>query len=154
MSRLAVRWLAGDELDPEEARRLGLAPSRGAGEPAALADDQQIKQVLVALCRMASSRRQPLILCFDQVDNLDRDQAAALARFLAALLDSCANLLVVISGIQATLLQWRGHKVIQDSAWDRLAQFEIALHRTTAPKAFPTLPAPLPRFFHPAPPLL
>ena len=129
VARLAARWLAGDALDADEARRLGLPPSRFPDEPVALADDQVIKQVLVTLCRLAASRRQSFVLCFDQVDNLDIDQAAALARFLAALLDCSTNLLVVVSGIQATLLQWRAHKVIQDSAWDRLAQFEIALQR-------------------------
>jgi hypothetical protein len=149
VARLAVRWLAGDALDPDEAERLGLPPSRGPDEPVALADDQQIKHVLVALCRMAFSRGQPFILCFDQVDNLDLGQAAALARFLAALLDSSPNLLVVISGIQATLLQWRGEKVIQDSAWDRLAQFEIALQRIRVAEARTIVTARLERFFEP-----
>jgi hypothetical protein len=148
-ARFAVRWLAGDALDPPEARRLGLPPGRSLEEPAALADDQQIKQVLAVLCRLALSRGQPCVLCFDQVDNLDTAQAAALARFLAALLDSSANLLVVISGIQATLLQWRNNKVIQDSAWDRLAQFEIALLRTSVAEGREIVAARLQRFFEP-----
>jgi hypothetical protein len=149
VARFAVRWLAGDALDSGEAQRLGLPPSRYPDEPAVLADDQQIKQVLIALCRMAFSRRQPFILCLDQVDNLDIEQAAALARFLAAVLDSSGNLLVVISGIQATLLQWRGQKVIQDSAWDRLAQFEIALQRTSVADARKIVAARLERFLKP-----
>ena len=57
------------------------------------------------------------------------ERYVSLARFLEALIDSSANLLVVVAGIQASLLQWRGSKVIQDSAWDRLAQFEIPLQR-------------------------
>ena len=126
---LAVRWLSGDYLDPDEARQLGLPPGRGAAEPVALADEQQIKQVLVALSRMALSRQQPFVLCFDQVDNLDDDQAAALARFLEAVIDSAPNLLVVTAGVQASLLRWRQMKVFQDSAWDRLAQFEVRLER-------------------------
>lgn len=149
VARLAVRWLAGDALDPDEARRLGLPPHRNPDEPAVLADDQQIKQVLIALCRMASSRGQPFILCFDQVDNLDLEQAAALARFLAALLDSSENLLVVLAGIQATLLHWRSQKVIQDSAWDRLAQFEIALQRTSVAEGRAIVAARLKRFVEP-----
>ena len=128
---LAVRWLSGDYLDPAEATQLGLPPSRDDDEPSALADNQQIKQVLVALSRMALSRKQPFILCFDQVDNLDDEQAAALARFLEALIDSAPNLLVVMAGIQSSMLRWRELRVFQDSAWDRLAQFEIALHRLT-----------------------
>ncbi len=126
---LAVRWLSGDCLEPAEARRLSLPPSRVPDEPAALADNQQIKQVLVALSRTALSWRRPFLLCFDQVDNLDDDQAAALSRFLEALIDSAPNLLVVTAGIQSSLLRWREMKVIQDSAWDRLAQFEVPLLR-------------------------
>jgi type II secretory pathway predicted ATPase ExeA len=129
VAQLAVRWLAGDYLEPDEAHQLGLPRNRDPHAPVALADNQQIKQVLIALARLAWSRRQPFLLCFDQLDNLDNDQAAALARFLEALLDSAGNLLVVTAGIQASLLHWRESKVFQDSAWDRLAQFEIALQR-------------------------
>lgn len=125
-ARSAVRWLAGDYLDAGDARLLGLTPGQ---EAVALADNQQIKQVLVALTQLAQCRGQPFVLCFDQVDNLDTEQAAALSRFLEALLDSSPNLLVVTAGVQATLLSWRQVKVIQDSAWDRLTQFEIALQR-------------------------
>jgi hypothetical protein len=126
---LAVRWLSGDYLDPAEARQLGLPPGA-----TALADGQQIKQVLVALSRMALSGGRPFLLCFDQVDNLDDDQASALSRFLQAVLDSAANLLVVTTGIQASLLRWREEKVIQDSAWDRLTQFQVGLLRLTPPE--------------------
>src|SRR5439155_26935626 len=38
VARLAVRWLSGDALDPDEARLLGLPPNRNPEEPAALAD--------------------------------------------------------------------------------------------------------------------
>jgi hypothetical protein len=150
VARLAVRWLSGDALDPSEARHLGLPPSGSPDEPVALADDERIKHVLLALFRMAASREQPFILCFDQVDNLDMDQAAALARFLAALLDSSANLLLVTSGIQATLLRWRDQKVIQDSAWDRLAQFEIALQRMSVAEGQEIVAARLRHFLEPA----
>jgi hypothetical protein len=100
-------------------------------QPAALADNQQIKQVLVGLSRMALSCKQAFLLCFDQVDNLDSEQASALSRFLEALLDCAPNMLVVTAGIQASLLHWHQTGVIQDSAWDRLAQFCINLQRLT-----------------------
>jgi hypothetical protein len=145
----AVRWLAGDYLDPEEARQLGLPPGRAPGEPVALADNQQIKQVLVALSQLALYRRQPFLLCFDQVDNLDTEQAAALARFLEALIDSAANLFVVTAGIQASLLDWRRAKVIQDSAWDRLAQFEVGLQRISVAEACRILAVRIERFLEP-----
>jgi type II secretory pathway predicted ATPase ExeA len=145
-ARLALRWLSGDFLDTEEARLLGLQPARAANEPVGLSDNQHVKQVLVALTRMALSRQQPFLLCFDQVDNLDTDQASALARFLEALLDSSRNMLVVLAGIQATLLQWRKSKVIQDSAWDRLGQFEVTLQKVTIAEARTLVAARIKRF--------
>jgi hypothetical protein len=41
---------------------------------------------------------------------------------------------VVTAGIQASLLGWHTDKVIQDSAWDRLAQFEVLLQRVSVPE--------------------
>jgi AAA ATPase domain len=134
-AEVAVRWLSGQGLDAEEAALLALPPSRQREEATALDDDQQIKQVLVALTRLAACQQQPFILAFDQVDNLDADQVAALARFLEALIDSSPNLLVVTAGIQASLLGWRDAKVIQDSSWDRLGQFQVQLGRVTPEEA-------------------
>jgi AAA ATPase-like protein len=125
---LAVRWLSGEALEPEEAVRLGLRPG-SAGETA---DPQQIKQVLVALSRLAAAAGRPFVLAFDQVDNLDDEQFAALGRFLEALIDAAPNLLAVTAGIQSSLLRWKESGVIQKSAWDRLAQFEVHLLRLTA----------------------
>jgi hypothetical protein len=146
----AVRWLGGDYLDDGEARELGLPSARGRETGIGLADNQQIKQALVALTQLARWRGQPFVLCFDQVDNLDREQMAALARFLEALLDSSPNLLVVIAGIQATLLRWRDERVIQDSAWDRLAQFTVSLQRVPVAEARQILAARLERFLQPS----
>ncbi len=146
---LAARWLAGDGLDPHQARQLGLPGGPARHDPVALRDNQQVKQVLVALTRLALGRKQPFLLCFDQVDNLDEEQAASLARFLEALLDSSPNLLAVTAGVQATLLGWRERKVIQDSAWDRLAQFEVSLQRVGAREAERIVAARLGRFLEP-----
>lgn len=126
---LAVRWLAGEALDHHEARALDLPPGLDKEEGVALADDQQIQNVLIALAQLASYRGKPLILCFDQVDNLEPEQFSALARFLHALLDNGANLLVINAGLQATFLEWKTKKVIQDSSHDRLAQHQIVLQR-------------------------
>jgi hypothetical protein len=145
----AVRWLSGQALDPDEARRLALPPGLRADEPVALEDNQAIKQVLVALTRLAAGKGRPFLLVFDQVDNLDTDQAAALARFLQALIDSSSNLLVVTAGVQSTLLGWREARVFQDSAWDRLAQIEVRLGRLTADEARRIVQARLDRFLDP-----
>ena len=97
-----------------------------------MADNEQVKQVLVALSRLAAAAGRPFVLAFDQVDNLDDEQFAALARFLEALIDASPNLLAVTAGVQSTLVHWRQTQVIQHSAWDRLAQFEVGLQRLTA----------------------
>lgn len=146
---LAVRWLGGDYLDPAEAVRLSLPPAPARDEPVGLADNQQVKQVLVALTRLALSARQPFVLGFDQVDNLDDEQMAALARFLEALIDAAPNLLVVTAGVQATLLHWHQTRVIQDSAWDRIAQLEVRLQRVGPAEAGRIVAARLARFFEP-----
>src|SRR5262249_26326774 len=109
--------------------RRGLPPARHRDEPVALEDAQQIRQVLVALSRLAASHERPFILALDQVDNLDGDQFSALTRFLEALLDTACNLLVVTTGIQSTLKDWRERRVVQSSAWDRIAQFDVLLLR-------------------------
>ena len=55
-------------------------------------EEEGIKRVFIALTQIASCRRLPFILCFDQVDNLEPEQVGALARFLHALLDRVRNL--------------------------------------------------------------
>jgi hypothetical protein len=149
LAALALCWLGGDSLDPAEACQLGLPPARDRGEPVALGDNQEIKQVLVALSELARYRRQPLLLCLDQVDNLDDDQVTALARFLEAVIDSAPNLLAVTAGVQQTLFDFRQKGLIQASAWDRLAQFEIGLHRVTVAEGRQIVAARLKRFLEP-----
>ena len=145
---LALRWLSGDWLDPEQAQRLGL-PTAGPEEPVGLRDNQEVKQVLVALARVVQAHKVPLLLCFDQADNLETEQMAGLARFLEALIDSAPNLLVVTAGIQESLLGWREAKVIQVSAWDRLAQFEVSLQRVPAADMGPLVTARVDHFLQP-----
>jgi hypothetical protein len=146
---LAVRWLSGQALDPQEARALGLPPPQRADEAAALLDNQQIKQVLAALTRLAASKDRPFLLVFDQVDNLDEEQAGALARFLEALIDSSPNLLVVTAGVKDTLVRWHENRVIQASAWDRLAQESLTLQRLQPAEAAAIVAARLRAFLEP-----
>jgi hypothetical protein len=132
---LAARWLAGGALDPAEARLLGLPPARHRDEPSALEGADDVRAVLAALARLARAERRPLVLALDQVDNLDEEQFAALTRFLEALLDAAPGLLVVTTGIQDTLRRWHEERVVQSSAWDRLAQFTVQLYKLTPAQA-------------------
>jgi hypothetical protein len=149
VANLAVRWLSGRGLDSAEGKLLGLPPPRSRDEAVALENTEQVRQVLVALTRLAACKGQAFVLAFDQVDNLERDQFAALARFLEALLDTSPNLLVVTAGIQPTLLGWRDEGVIQRSAWDRVTQFELLLQRLSAPQAEQLVRSRLAHFFAP-----
>lgn len=145
---LAVQWLRGDLLDAEDARRLGLPPSAD-HHAVGLADDEQVKKALVALCHVALAWGRPFVLAFDQVDNLEPAQFKALARFLHALLDASINLLVVTAGVQATLFGWRQERVVQDSSWDRLAQMELELHRLSGNACLPLIGVRLQEFLKP-----
>jgi hypothetical protein len=131
----AVRWLAGDHLDPEEARNLGIPLGARREDPVALTDDDQIKRVLAALAQLAWYCRQPLIVCFDQADNLESEQLSALTRFLHALLDCAVNLLVITSGVRETVYRWASDGIIHKAAWDRLGQYEIELQRVSVQEA-------------------
>jgi hypothetical protein len=134
LARLALRWLSGDALTPDESRALGLRAERDGKQPTGLLDNQHIKQALVALSQLARCSRQLLLLCFDQVDNLEEEQVRALSRFLHDLLDSAGNLLVVTTGVRHTLLSFLKQGVITETSWDRIGQFEVTLGRIRKPE--------------------
>jgi len=149
-ARAALRWLRGDAVTSAEAVQLGLPPSRRPDLPLVLEDSQQIKQVLAVLTRLAAACERTFLLLFDQVDNLEPDQASALSRFLEALIDSSRDLLVVTAGVQATLVGWRQQRVFQDSAWDRLAQVQVQLLKLSPGQARQLLEKRLSLFFESA----
>jgi hypothetical protein len=149
VATLAVRWLSGNPLDPDEARLLGLQPAGQAEESVAITDDEQVKRVLIALTSFAAYWNRPFILCFDQVDNLEREQFAALSRFLHALLDGASNLLVITAGVRATLFRWEGEGVFTQAARDRLGQYEIELQRIGVAEARQIVEARLRSFREP-----
>ncbi len=148
IAALAARWLSGDALEPAEARRLGLPAQPGAG-PVALADNQHVKQVLVALTQLARAAGRLFLLLFDQVDNLDESQVKALSRFLHDLLDSAGDLLIVTTGVRQTLLGFLQRGVITETSWDRLGQFDLALGRLRQPQGRELLEERLRRFLEP-----
>jgi hypothetical protein len=143
----ALAWLSGDEIDPEIARSFGLRVD--GSTPAMIHDDQGVEQILLALARLAFVSHQPLILCVDQVDNLDPEKLKSLTQFLHALLDHAANLLVITSGVKQTLLAYRESDVIAEAAWDRIAQYRVDVNRIMSSDARKILEARLERFHEP-----
>ncbi len=142
---LAAGWLAGDELAPDEAAKLGIA----AVESSALVDNQAIDSALVALGELAWHGGLPLVLAFDQVDNLLRGQMEALTHFLHTLIDHARNLLVVTSGVQSKLMEFLDEGTILRAAWERIAQDELRLQRIGVEQARQLLEARLEQFIDP-----
>jgi hypothetical protein len=150
VAALAVRWLSGEYLEPDEARVLRLRHERPPNEPAGLLDNEQIKLAFVALTQAALLQGKPVLLCFDQpAENLEPDQVSALARFLHDLIDSAGNLLVLTSSVENTLRQLRARGVIPEASWHRLAQFVVRLRFLTPDEARAILEARLHRFLEP-----
>ncbi|HEV2945961.1 MAG TPA: AAA family ATPase [Gemmataceae bacterium] len=130
----AVRWLSGESMDVEEAHRLGLKNGPGEEESIALSGTEQIQLVFVALGLLSRNQDKPLVLCFDEVENLDAPQLSALSQFLLGLLNACANLLVITCGVQDTLMRRLAAKSneadahgIDSAVWERLSQDKISL---------------------------
>ncbi len=147
LASAAVAWLSGDEVDPEAAKTLRLPMV--ADSPAMLADNMAVEHVLLTLAQLARVSGQPLVLCVDQFENVERDHVLPLCQFLHALLDHAKNLLVIVSGVKQTLLGFREEAVISEASWDRLAQFKVEVKRVRAEDARHILEARLERFHEP-----
>jgi hypothetical protein len=90
-----------------------------------------------------------LVLCVDQVENLDPNKLKPLTRFLHSLLDHASNLLVITSGVKQTLLAYREEDVIPEATWDRIAEYKVELTRISPSDARKILEARLERFHEP-----
>jgi hypothetical protein len=149
VAQLAVRWLSGDFLEPAEREQLSLrhTPEVGAGEGL---DSQLSERVLFVITELARFRDQPVVICLDQVENLEDDQFASLCQFLHGLLDACRNLLVVVSGVKSKLIAWYDSRLITQAAWDRLHDHrELELHRVSEADGRRIVTQRLQDYFHP-----
>ncbi len=121
VAKRAVQWLSGDRLAAEKLAALGIAgPTES--EDSSVPNDYPVTRLLVTLGEIARGGGRPFILCLDQIEVLDADQVARLAKFLHVLLDRSKNLLLVVSGVQETLVKLAEQKVISTAAWQRIRQ--------------------------------
>jgi|GEM_PF-3205757 len=132
---LALNWLSGNAIDKEDAKKFDLPLEANEEGICKLIDDEEISSVISALSHLALLNGIPIILFFDQVDNLKDEQVRNLSIFIQALLDHIPNLCVVTSGVQNTLVEFKARGVIEDAAWDRLAKEKILLQRISASEA-------------------
>jgi hypothetical protein len=147
--RRILDWLSGEEIDAEAARAIGIRVRSDEKETVSLRDDQDVELVLRVLTEMAHAASQPFVICIDQVDNLERDQLRALVRFLQVLIDHATNLVVVISGVQQTLLQLLKDGTIPQAIWDRITEQSVQLAMISPAEARRLLEARLERFLEP-----
>jgi hypothetical protein len=131
-ARAAVHWLSGETLDEQEAELLGKSSS---AEEIGLTDDADAERVLHVLARLCARANRPLVLCLDQVDNLDEARVTALTAAAQALLDRGHHLLVVVSGVKESLLRLRRDGIINQAAWDRIADHVVELSKITPDQA-------------------
>lgn len=148
-ARLALRWLSGDLIDPDEAKTLALGPLARNGESGIQQDNQTAERILFVLSELARVKGQPVLLCFDQVENLEPEQFAALSRFLHSFLDTSRNLLVVTSGLQGSILGFLETGAMTNAAWDRISQHKILLSAIRPEEARQIIEARLETFHTP-----
>ena len=124
-ARAAVQWLSGDSIAVDAAESLELVDVEDDG--AALADDAAVELVFRVLAHLGATGGHPLVLCVDQVDNLDPDKVKALCAFLQVLVDHADRMLVITSGIKQSMLSFHSEGVISEAVWDRIAQHRLEL---------------------------
>lgn len=114
---LATAWLRGDQLDDEDLAKLGGAP--------AIDSEAAARGLLISLGRLARHTR-PMVLCFDQLDNIPRlpdgniDLQALLNLNSVIHNEAVPSFLIIISLITET---WRANR-------GRLIQADLArIHR-------------------------
>lgn len=126
-AELAERWLSGNYLDLDDAKRLKLHTPPNTEDGYAL-DVEQMKEVLRILCLFAGFRSRSFILCFDQVDTLTEEQVRTWSLTTHALLDKCPHLLLVSSGVAETLIKWEERELVSEATWRwRIREFTVGL---------------------------
>ena len=147
----AVRWLSGEVVDADEAPWIGKsAPEEGLSLP----DDAAADHVLQVLARICARAKRPLVLCLDQVDNLDPSGVTAVASLAHALIDRGQHLMVIVSGVKETLLRLKREGIIPEAAWDRIAEHTVELMRVSPDEAVAIVQRrlePMIRVFHGVP---
>ncbi|WP_020469075.1 AAA family ATPase [Zavarzinella formosa] len=123
----AVRRLGGDALDEDEAKLIGLRAA-DATNPLDAADSAAMLAVLAQISR---ANGKPLIICFDQIHTLPREQAHSVLRLIHDLNDQLKNTLLVLSEVQSELLRLKELEIVRQATWDRLTANKIAMPRLT-----------------------
>ncbi|NEP50827.1 MAG: ATP-binding protein [Moorea sp. SIO3C2] len=126
---LAYQWLRGEDLDEEDLKTLGVRGS--------IDNEDDAQNILINFGRISSSTK-PIVLCFDQLDNIPHMPDGSLD--LQALFNVNStlharfpnNLLIIISIVTNTWI--RNKKKLQEADFDRLNP-KIRLKKITLEQA-------------------
>lgn len=134
-----VQWLSGDALEEQEAQTAGVLSISRRSQGVAQIDQQtaeDILRILAHLCWNASANQsRPLILCFDQVENLGEDQIRAFTTLAHHWIDTIGHLLVVTCGVQRILEDHIERGIVTPSSKNRVFREIVQLGRITVEEA-------------------
>ena len=85
-------------------------------------DNHAVERAFIVFSQLLARDGKSLVLCLDQIDNLDANQVAALSAFVHALIDHSANLLVICSGVTSSIERL----AYQAASWNRQASRSCA----------------------------
>jgi hypothetical protein len=128
----AVSWLKGDSLDTADADRLGV-PERV--QASAMRLEQEARDMLISLGLVLARYGQPLILCFDRLENLETEaQMHAFGKMVEFLVDTAKGMLPIAC---ARGQQWqeRFRQVLNQHVTSRLETNRLTLQGCTAEQA-------------------
>jgi hypothetical protein len=128
----AVSWLKGDILDPADAKCLGV-PERV--QTSARRLEQEARDMLISLGLVLARYGQPLILCFDRLENLETEaQMHAFGKMLEFLVDTAKGMLP-IACVRGQQWQERFRQVLNQHVTSRLETNRFTLQGCTAEQA-------------------
>lgn len=128
----ALHWLSGHILDASEVALLQV-PDRSQATPAAL--EEEARELLLSLGLLLGHYHQPLVVCFDRLENLERDEhIAALGKMVEFLVDKARAMLPIVC---FRGLQWeeRGRQQCNQHISSRLETNKFELQGCTAEQA-------------------
>lgn len=133
--RILLTWLSGQDIDPEDAKSMGLPESWVTFNESSTdlsIQQQREEQALRAIQSLGilSTYYQPLILAFDQLEGL-RDEERLTHRWgdiVKEIFTMAPNLLIVTCIFPSLWESWFGH-VLDDAAKQRIAQRTLELEK-------------------------
>jgi hypothetical protein len=141
----AVRRLSGDALDEDEAKLVGLRPT----DVSAPLDSADSVRVLALIAQIAQTNGKPVILCFDQIHTLTRQQVIDIAGLLHTINDHVRNVLLVLSEVQYEMDRLKEAMTISQATWDRITANKIDMPRLPVEQGRQILEARLTEFLKP-----